>query len=269
MKLWIRIDTAIRSDPNVAELAARTGVTLAEAVGLCTLVWAAIAEHRPNGDLNGIAISALENWAAWEPRKGKPTGSFGTAFRELFITNDTASGWKNRQGKLVERAERDRLRKVHGSSEESRGDSTVTERNGTEQLPTTSDAVESDPAPVPEKPRTSRAKKGAIEPNEHELRVAGHYRTVHPKRGPLDDADFVLIRKRLVDFSPDQLCQAIDGNREDEWHRSRRKHELSYVLRNNGKVSEFIDRYDAMNAPLVQNGQLTEDGRMFFSGVTQ
>ena len=133
MKLWIRIDVAIRSDPNVAELAVRLNITKAEAVGLCTLTWAGIAEHRPNGDLSGIGISALENWGGWEPRKGKPAGAFGAAFRELFLSGDAASGWRDRQGKLVERAEKDRARKSHGKAQDILGNSAVTERDGTER----------------------------------------------------------------------------------------------------------------------------------------
>lgn len=145
MKLWIRIDVAIRSDPNVAELASRLGVTLAEAVGLCTLTWAAIAEHRPNGALHGIAIPALEKWAGWERRKGKPAGVFGRAFRELFISDNEASGWESRQGKLVDRAERDRLRKVEErrrKSTDKSGTSTATVRNGTEQTTTSTDSAD-------------------------------------------------------------------------------------------------------------------------------
>lgn len=140
MKLWIRIDVAIRSDPNVAELAARLKLRTPEAVGLCTLVWAAIAEHRPNGDLTGIGISALEEWAGWVPRKGAPAGAFARAFLDLFVSRDeedethcTASGWLGRQGKLVTLAEKDRKRKLHGNSKDIQGNSTVTERNGTER----------------------------------------------------------------------------------------------------------------------------------------
>lgn len=118
---------------------------------------------------------------------------------------------------------------------------------------------------LPESPRPSK-RKGAMVPTENELRVGAFYRATHPKRGPLDDEDYWLIRKRLVDFSPVQLEHAIKGNREDEWHRQRRKHELSYVLRTNGKVSEFIDRHDALNAPLVKNGKMTEEGLLYFGG---
>lgn len=119
---------------------------------------------------------------------------------------------------------------------------------------------------VPETPRPSKP-KGA--PSEDEEAVALYYRAVHPKRGPADEADYKIIRRGLKSFSRDQLCRAIDGNREDEWHRARRKHELSYVFRNNGKISEFIDRHDALNAPLMQNGKLTEDGVLFFAAKAQ
>jgi hypothetical protein len=61
----------------VAELAARLNLKKAEAVGLCTLVWAAIAEHRPSGDITGVGISALEDWGCWVPRKGAGAGAFG------------------------------------------------------------------------------------------------------------------------------------------------------------------------------------------------
>lgn len=143
MKLWIRLDVAIRSDPNVAELAARLNLRRPEAVGLCTLVWAGIAEHRPSGDLTGIPISAIEDWGGWVPRKGFPAGAFGSAFLELFTekqpddaTTIAASGWLKRQGALVALAEKDRNRKPRKSpkdSTENPGKSTPTERNGTEQ----------------------------------------------------------------------------------------------------------------------------------------
>lgn len=93
-----------------------------------------------------------------------------------------------------------------------------------------------------------------------EERIFSHYALRHPRRGPPDDADIRRVRKALRSFSEEQLIQAIDGNWEDPWHRARRKHELSYVFRNNGKISEFIDRYDQLNAVVVQNGQLNAEG---------
>lgn len=135
MKLWIRIDAAVRSDPNVDEMARRLNMPFAEAVGLCVLVWGAIAEHRPNGDITGIAIPTLERWAGYEPRKGKPPGAFGAAFLELFTSDGEASGWHRRQGALIEKAEREKARKRRGNSADVPRKNLSTERNGTEQTP--------------------------------------------------------------------------------------------------------------------------------------
>lgn len=133
MKLWIRIDAAVRSDPNVAALAERLKMPFTEAVGMCVLVWAALAEHRPNGDITGISISTLEKWAEFRPRKGKPPGSFGKAFLDLFASDGQASGWHTRQGALIDRAEKDRARKGRGKSADIPRKSAPTERNGTER----------------------------------------------------------------------------------------------------------------------------------------
>lgn len=133
MKLWIRVDVAIASDPNVLELANRLKVAFPEAVGWCVLVWAKIAEHRPSGDISGIGISTLESWANFSPRKGRAIGSFGKAFLDLFASDDEISGWHDRQGALIDRAEKERTRKRRGKRAEIPKNSAPTERNGTER----------------------------------------------------------------------------------------------------------------------------------------
>lgn len=133
MKLWIRIDAALRSDPNVAELANRLNITTPEAVGHCVLVWSAIAEHRPDGNLAGISSAALEDWAGYRKRRGKPAGAFAKVFREIFLSDHRVKGWHDRQGKLIEKAEKERARKFRGTSAEESRNSAPTERNGTEQ----------------------------------------------------------------------------------------------------------------------------------------
>jgi hypothetical protein len=135
MKLWIRVDVAIRSDPNVAELADRLGMRMAEAVGCCLLLWAGIAEHCPDGDISRLSNGALERMAGHERAEHKARQPFAEVFRELFTNDGMVRGWRDRQGKLLERAEKDRARKIHGVSTEKRRVSTPTERNGTE--PTT------------------------------------------------------------------------------------------------------------------------------------
>jgi hypothetical protein len=133
VKLWIRVDANISSDPNVLELADRLSIPVPEAVGMCVLVWGKVAEHRPSGDVSGIPISTIEQWAAFSPRKGKPAGTFGRVFLELFVSDGEASGWHERQGALIDRAERERLRKRRGKRAENPGISAPTERNGTER----------------------------------------------------------------------------------------------------------------------------------------
>lgn len=95
MKLWIRIDAALRSDPNVAELASRLNISTAEAAGHCVFVWAAIAEHRPDGNLAGISPGVIEQWACYRPRL-RDRGRFAAAFLDLFAP----SGCVNESGPI-------------------------------------------------------------------------------------------------------------------------------------------------------------------------
>lgn len=112
----------------------------------------------------------------------------------------------------------------------------------------------------------ARGRSRALVPTADEQRVLDHYRATHPRRGPADDKQVRVVRKALASFSVDQLCRAIDGNAGDPWHAERRKHELTYVLRDNDMVSGFIDRYEQQQAPLVgENGELTDAGKQFFA----
>ncbi len=40
-------------------------------------------------------------------------------------------------------------------------------------------------------------------------------------------------------YSAGELCEAISGNAADAWHREKKKHDLAYVLRNNGMIDDF------------------------------
>lgn len=275
MKLWIRVDAAVRSDPKVAELADRLKIPFPEAVGMCVLVWGAIAEHRPNGDVSGIPFSTFDRWAGHSPRKGFPREAFGKAFVDLFTSDDEASGWHNRQGALIERADRERARKKRGKSAAVPRKMSVTERNGTEQTTTTTTGADESASPkltveppLPALPRSKETAKRGLVPTEDEKFVLAHYRKVHPRRGPADDAQIRKVRKGLLSFTKEQLCEAIDGNKEDPWHSEKNKHELAYVLRDNDKISEFIDRYHAINAPISDGkGGLSEAGQRYFGRV--
>lgn len=142
MKLWIRVDAALPRDPEVAELAACIGVKKTEAIGLLTCVWSAIAEHRPSGDVSGISPATLEDWALFEPRGKVKRGTFAAQFTRLFTRDGFVRGWTDRQGKLIERMEKDRKRKQQPpepsteNPQSFHGNSAPTERNGTEQYGT-------------------------------------------------------------------------------------------------------------------------------------
>ncbi len=63
------------------------------------------------------------------------------------------------------------------------------------------------------------------------------------------------------------MCEAIDGNAADEWHQHRQKHELEYVLRDNGKIDTFREMAAAAKAPLTdENGIPTARAMAILSG---
>ena len=149
MKLWIRVDASAPRDPKMGLLADELQIPVAYAFGMVESVWCAMAEHALDGSLAGVSATTLEKWAGWEGKRGL----FSKSFRSTFVNEaEDVPGWTDRQGKLIERAERDKKRKkpvgsaveipepIQGNSEEIpgdfQGDSTPTVRNGTEHLTT-------------------------------------------------------------------------------------------------------------------------------------
>lgn len=94
--------------------------------------------------------------------------------------------------------------------------------------------------------------------------VLDHYLVTHPRRriGPKDRK--AVAKALTLGYSAGELCEAIDGNAQDEWHREKRKHELPYVLRDTGKIDDFrarVERPAASDEPLVDEfGCLTAYG---------
>lgn len=76
-------------------------------------------------------------------------------------------------------------------------------------------------------------------------RVLAHYAFRHPRRRVAGKKAVGIVTRALKHFSVEEVCLAIDGNAEDTWHRDRRKHELSYVLRDDDKISEFLEKAGA------------------------
>ncbi len=143
LNLWIRVDAAAPRDPAICTLAEELGVQGSTALGLCVGVWCAMAEHAVDGHLGRASDRVIEQLAGWSGKRGR----FADVFKSLFVKeNGHVRGWTDRQGKLLDRMERDRERhrkpdgespepprKLRGASAEIPGKSTSTERNGTEQ----------------------------------------------------------------------------------------------------------------------------------------
>lgn len=140
-------------------------------------------------------------------------------------TNDL--GWAIEQpGKALRRA-------IEGPSKHNNNNNNKTETTTT-PLPPFTDS------------RRTETAGGADAPASDETLVLQHYVATHPRRrsGP---KDVKLVRARLADgFTVEQLKQAISGNKIDPWHAERGKHELAYVLRDAGKVSEFAEKYQRL-----------------------
>jgi hypothetical protein len=68
--------------------------------------------------------------------------------------------------------------------------------------------------------------------------VVAHYLALHPKRRP-GEKDRKLIARHLGTYSPNELCEALDGNATDEWAKDKGKHELTWVLRDNGQIDTY------------------------------
>lgn len=89
------------------------------------------------------------------------------------------------------------------------------------------------PSPIPS------TKDKAISPDER--LVLDHFLSVHTRRR-IGKKDLPAVRNALKDYSVEDLCLAIDGNAADPWHREKHKHELTYVLRDTGKIDTFREK---------------------------
>ncbi len=149
MNLWIRIDASIGTDPRTWDLADSCGVSAESAVGHLVMLYGAMAEHCKDGSLVNVSVLLLERWAGWHGEAGR----FASAFAQLYVTSGQVTAWLAQQGKLLERAERERERWHRRNSAETlpklRGDSVETPavRNGTERNGTIKEEEEA-PSPV-------------------------------------------------------------------------------------------------------------------------
>lgn len=82
--------------------------------------------------------------------------------------------------------------------------------------------------------------------------VVAHYRTHHPRSRP-GESEQIKIAARLNDgYSVADLCQAIDGNHVDPYccgenDSGRTYHNLELIVRNSGKVDQYMRAWDQRN----------------------
>jgi len=83
--------------------------------------------------------------------------------------------------------------------------------------------------------------------------VLAYYAKAHPRRHPGTAKDRTTIKRMLTHYAVSELCLAIDGNARDPWHQDRSKHELTYVLRDAGKIDQFIALAEKPSPPSPQS----------------
>lgn len=116
MTQWIRVDVGVGAHDDVWKLGdllhgnsadIPRGLRADVALACCIRVWSGVAQYRPDGDISGVSDDLLERWAGWSGA----TGAFAPHFRAVFASDGVVKGWLERQGKLLERAKKDRERK--------------------------------------------------------------------------------------------------------------------------------------------------------------
>lgn len=122
----------------------------------------------------------------------------------------------------------------------------------------------------PEESAVPAQKKGRRElvPTDDELAVHAHYKTLHPRAGPPDDAQIRKLRKALAVYSVADCCQIIDGNHLDEWANEVGKHEIIWIFQNADNMTRYLELAQRDDTVLVdENNELTPAGRRAFGLV--
>ena len=99
---WIRVEVTIGDDSRIGALAETLRIPLAEAVGLCVLVFVKLPAHAKDGVIIDIPDLTLESWAKW---RGK-SRLFATAFREYLCSQDNiVLEWERINGARIRESE--------------------------------------------------------------------------------------------------------------------------------------------------------------------
>jgi hypothetical protein len=117
MMPWIAISREIANDPKVHALAEATKLDVDACIGKLVRLFAAMAEHAPDGRLDHVPATTLEVWANWRGKRGL----FAGAFLAGFAPDGKVTAWERYNGAKIKKAERDRERLRAEYSRDSRG----------------------------------------------------------------------------------------------------------------------------------------------------
>lgn len=99
---WIRVEVAIGGSPMIGALADALGIPVAEAVGLCVLVFAKLPEFAKDGGVFRVPDSTVEQWAVWRGKRK----AFAAAFRQHLCDEDGfVRDWERCNGSAIRESE--------------------------------------------------------------------------------------------------------------------------------------------------------------------
>lgn len=90
-----------------------------------------------------------------------------------------------------------------------------------------------------------------------EQHVVGHYLAKYPERVIQADlpANRQLIRKRLEQYKPEDLCAAVDGNALSDFHRQHKHNSIPQIFRQVESIDRFIALARAPPEPVTKRGK--------------
>lgn len=244
---WLRWHTGTVTDPKWRVVATRADTSVSNVIS----VWACILEAASEAENRG----SVESWCADDVAANLGIDSIIVeriwgAMQGKVLDGQQLTGWNKRQplrereDYSTERVRRHRASKddvgvtspetpVTPRNTQKRQETPRVEESRVEEIKATTSAVGGSEDKPPRAPKSLTA--------DEEI-VLAFYLATHPRRKIDDSTAKRYIGKALKQFSAEDLKQAIRGNAQDEWHAERRKHELSYILRNTELISSFIEK---------------------------
>lgn len=103
---WVRMDTGMKRDPRLWQLATALRKDVGATVGYVMNVLAELPEHARDGDLSNVPDEVLESWAMWPGKRG----AFAAAFVAQLCDGRQVRAWEKHNGAALREADRSRER---------------------------------------------------------------------------------------------------------------------------------------------------------------